>query len=69
MIVIATELFLSVVLVSMMVMWESSQWFGKNIVQSSPKKNSWKAWIGAIPAMVYTFENGIEHHTKFHCLT
>ena len=52
MIVIATELFLPVVLVSMMVMWESSQWFGKNIVQSSAIKNSWKAWTGTIPAMV-----------------
>ena len=34
--------------VSTMVLWESSQWLGKNIVRSTGKKNSRKAWIGAL---------------------
>ena len=33
-------------IVSVMVMWESSQWLGKNIVQSTCKNNSRKAWVG-----------------------
>ena len=32
--------------VSTMVMWKSSQWLGKNIVQSTGQENSMKAWIG-----------------------
>ena len=35
-----------------MVMWESSQWLGKNIVQSTGLKNSRKAWIGALAAAI-----------------
>ena len=38
--------------VSTMVMWLSSQWLGKNIVQSADKKNSRKAWIGALDAVM-----------------
>ena len=38
--------------VSTMVMWESSQWLGKNIVQSTGHKNSRKAWIGALAAVI-----------------
>ena len=38
--------------VSTMVMWESSQWRGKNIVRSTGKKNSRKAWIGALPTVI-----------------
>ena len=37
---------------STMVMWESSQWLGRNIVQSTGKKNSKKAWIGALAAVI-----------------
>ena len=40
------------IIVSMMVMWESSQWLGKNIVQSAGKRNSREAWIGALAAEV-----------------
>ena len=39
-------------IVSTLVMWESSQWLGKNIVQSTDQKNSWKAWLGALAATV-----------------
>ena len=52
MIVIATGFFplspLSVL--SAMVMWESSQGLGKNIVRSTGYKSSRKAWTGALPA-------------------
>ena len=37
-------------IISTVVIWESSQWLGKNIVRSNSKKNSKKAWIGALPA-------------------
>ena len=30
------------------IMWENSQWLGKNIVWTSGIFNSWKAWIGAL---------------------
>ena len=36
--------------VSTMVMLESSQWLGKNIVQNADYKNSRKAWMGALAA-------------------
>ena len=39
--------------VSTMVKWESSQWLGKNIVQSTGKRNSGKAWIGVLTAVIY----------------
>ena len=39
-------------IVSTMVMWESSQWLGKNIVWSTGKKNSRKARIGALVATI-----------------
>ena len=39
-------------IVSTMVMWESSQWFGKNIVLSTGYMNSRKAWIGALAAAI-----------------
>ena len=52
MIVIATEFIplspLSVV--STIVVWESSQWLGNNIVRSTGERNSRKAWIGALVA-------------------
>ena len=35
---------------SILVMWESSQWLGKNIVWSTGKKNFRKAMIGALAA-------------------
>ena len=38
--------------VSTMVILESSQWLGKNIVQSTGKKNSRKTWIGILTAMI-----------------
>ena len=54
MIVIATEFIplspLSVV--STMVTWESSQWLGKNIVRSTDEKNSRKALISALAAVI-----------------
>ena len=54
MIIIATRFIplspLSVV--STMVMWESSQWLGKNIVRSTGKESSRKAWIGALAAAI-----------------
>ena len=53
-IVIATQFIplspLSVV--STMVMWESNHWLGKNIVRSTGKKNSGKAWIGELAAAI-----------------
>ena len=39
-------------IVSTMVMWERSQWLGKNIVQNTGKKNSRKAWIGALATAI-----------------
>ena len=53
-IVIATRLIpLSLLsIVSAMVMWESSRWLGKNVVQSTGKKNSRKAWVGALAAAI-----------------
>ena len=54
MIVIATGFIplspLSVVLP--MVTWDSSQWLGKNIVRNTGWKNSRKAWIGALVAVI-----------------
>ena len=41
---------LTLSVVSTMVMWESSQWLGGNIVQSTGKKNSRKALIHALAA-------------------
>ena len=41
---------LSIVLT--VVMWESSQWFGKNIVLSTGWKNYRKEWIGALAAAI-----------------
>ena len=38
--------------VSTMVMWECSQWFGKNIVRSACLKNSSKAWIDTLAAAI-----------------
>ena len=38
--------------VSTMVMWESSHRLAKNIVRSTGKKNSRKAWIGALAAVI-----------------
>ena len=36
-----------------MVMWEGSQWLElKNVVQDAGKKNSRKAWIGALAAVM-----------------
>ena len=35
-----------------MVMRESSEWLGKDIVRSTGKKNSRKAWIGALAAVM-----------------
>ena len=37
---------------STMVMWESSQWLGQNIVWSTGQKNSRKAWIGALATAI-----------------
>ena len=38
--------------VSTMFMWESSQWLGKNIMQSTGQKNSRKARIGALASTI-----------------
>ena len=38
--------------ISAMVMWESRQWLGKNIMRSTGEKNSRKAWIGALVAAI-----------------
>ena len=38
--------------VPIMVMWESSHWLGKNIVRSTGKKKSRKAWIGALDTAI-----------------
>ena len=43
----------SLSIVSMMVMWESSQWLGKTIMQSAGKKNPRKAWMGALGAVIW----------------
>ena len=54
MIVIATAFIpLSLLsLVSTIVMWESSQWLGKNTVRSTGEKNSRKACLGALAAAI-----------------
>ena len=39
-------------IVSTMVMWESSQWLGKNILRSTGQKNSRKTWIGTLAAAI-----------------
>ena len=39
-------------IVSTIVMWGSSQWFGRNIVLSTGLKNSRKAWVGALAAAI-----------------
>ena len=39
-------------IVSVVVMWESSQWLGKDIVWSTAKKNSRKACEGAQAAVI-----------------
>ena len=39
-------------IVSTRVMWEGSQWLGKNIVCSAGKKNSREVWIGALANMM-----------------
>ena len=38
--------------VSTIIMLESSQWLGKNIVWSTGLKNSRKAWIGALATSI-----------------
>ena len=38
--------------VSTVVIWESGQWLGKNIVWSTSQKNSRKAWTGALAASI-----------------
>ena len=52
-------------IVSRMIMWESSQWLGKNARRSNVKINSWKAWIGAHTARIqlidYMVLNGVKH--------
>ena len=35
-----------------MVIWENKQWLGKNVVWSTGKKNSRKAWVGTLAAMI-----------------
>ena len=39
-------------IVSTMVMWESNQWLGKNVVRSTGKKISGKAWIDGQAAAI-----------------
>ena len=39
-------------IVSTMFMRESSQWLGKNILQSTDKTNSSKAWTGTVGAAI-----------------
>ena len=48
--------------VSKMVKWESSHWHGKNAVQSAGKKNSRKAWIGALGT---TINGDVENCSKY----
>ena len=46
-----------------MVIWESSQWLGKNIVQSNGNKKSRKAQVGALATAIkleITYENGVK---------
>ena len=38
-------------IVSIMVMWEGSMWLGKKVWKTG-KKNSRKAWIGALASMI-----------------
>ena len=40
-------------IISTMVMWESSQWLGKNIVPSTGKKNCRKAWVGTLASEIW----------------
>ena len=47
-------------IVSEMVMLESSQWLGKNILRSSGKTNSRKAWVGTTEIMLKTALNAIQ---------
>ena len=42
----------SLFIASKTVMYESGQWVGKSNVESTGKKISWKAWIGALAAMI-----------------
>ena len=42
----------SLSVVSTMVMWESSQWLGKNIMRNNSSVNSRKAWLGALAAAI-----------------
>ena len=51
MIVIATG-FIPLSLLSVVSAMESSQWLGKNIEQSTGLKNSRKAWIGVLAAVI-----------------
>ena len=48
--------------VSTMVMWESSKWLGKNIVQYCPGKDGWCTGYRDVTE-IPTVENGIKHHT------
>ena len=52
MIVIATG-FIPLSVVSTMFMRESRQWLGKNVVRRTGQKNSSKALIGALAAVIY----------------
>ena len=42
----------SLTAVSTMVLWESSQWLGLNILRSTRLKNSRKVWIGALSVAI-----------------
>ena len=51
-------------IVSAMVMWESSQWLGKNIVWSIGKRNIREACMHWPPRYNWNnFENGVKDHT------
>ena len=60
--------FIPLSIVSTMLLWESSQWLGKNIVQSTGQgKHGYLHWQ---PRYNWnTVENGIKHHAINHCFT
>jgi hypothetical protein len=50
-----------------MVMRESSQWFGKNIVQSTVLKKSGKAWICALAASEILLKTALNTRQNHFC--
>ena len=49
-------------IVSAMIILETIQWPGRNVVRSTGKKNSIKVWVG-VPAVENNVDNGVKQHT------